>query len=258
MIGPSTTRAAGARSRITPTARWSAWSAAVALAACGAGEPSLADASEEPDVTPPVFDGLVSAAPVGAHAALLSWVAATDDVSPSELIRYRAYLATAPGGQDFSSAVIETVPGATEVLVDGLSLETSYFFVVRAVDAAGNEDANTVERSATTAASVSYAADVQPIFDASCAGAACHAGVMPSAGLDLRPAASYGQLVEVPAEQCASRLRVAPGAPDQSYLVDKIRGTNLCAGTRMPKDSSLSPAEIQLVVDWIAAGAQDD
>jgi hypothetical protein len=47
-------------------------------------------------------------------------------------------------------------------------------------------------------------------------------------------------------------------APETSYLVDKIRGINLCSGTRMPKNASLSLAEIQTIVDWVAEGALND
>jgi hypothetical protein len=48
-----------------------------------------------------------------------------------------------------------------------------------------------------------------------------------------------------------------PGRPDDSAIVQKLRGT-YPYGVRMPKSGPpyLSDAEIQLVVDWIAQGAQ--
>ena len=42
-------------------------------------------------------------------------------------------------------------PGATSATITGLAPDTAYFFVVRATDKAGNTDANTVEKTATTA-----------------------------------------------------------------------------------------------------------
>ena len=51
-------------------------------------------------------------------------------------------------------------------------------------------------------------------------------------------------------------LRVNPGNPDQSYLVQKIQG-NAAVGGRMPPDGPpyLTQVQIDLVRGWIAAGA---
>lgn len=48
---------------------------------------------------------------------------------------------------------------------------------------------------------------------------------------------------------------VLPGDPDGSVLVQKLLGTQTF-GSIMPPNGALSPAEIQLVVDWISAGAE--
>ena len=52
-------------------------------------------------------------------------------------------------------------------------------------------------------------------------------------------------------------MRVTPGDPSASYLIDKLLGSNLCIGTRMPKPPSpaLAPADIDLVSSWICHGA---
>jgi len=48
---------------------------------------------------------------------------------------------------------------------------------------------------------------------------------------------------------------VVPGSPCKSAIVQKLRGTR--AGERMPKDGPYwGPAEIQLMMDWIAEGAK--
>lgn len=59
-------------------------------------------------------------------------------------------MATTSGGQNFATPTATTAPGVTTHTVAGLSPNTMYYFVVRARDEAGNIDANTVEKSATT------------------------------------------------------------------------------------------------------------
>ena len=109
------------------------------------------------------------------------------------------------------------------------------------------------------AATVSFATDVQPIFTASCAGAGCHRGVMPQAGLDLSVGKSRAALVDVPASQCNDgRVRVLPGEPSQSYIVDKMMGLDMCMGTMMPKSGSVPTAQLEIITNWICAGAPDN
>lgn len=105
---------------------------------------------------------------------------------------------------------------------------------------------------------VSYSADVQPMFDVGCTGN-CHAAPNPSAGLDLSAGNSHAELVGVDSLQCDARLLVAPGDPGASYLVDKLRNTNLCGGSRMPKGApAWSDQQIELVEAWVCNGALDD
>ena len=103
------------------------------------------------DTTPPIFAGLVSATPSGATAVNLSWVAGTDDISTPGQLVYDIYMATTSGGEALGAPPTATSPpGATSFLVSGLTVSTTYYFIVRARDQAGNRDANTVERSAAT------------------------------------------------------------------------------------------------------------
>lgn len=105
----------------------------------------------------------------------------------------------------------------------------------------------------------SFAADIAPLLASSCTGPACHAGAMPKAGLDLRATASWDALVGVAASQCGDRLRVAPGDPGASYLMDKLLGVELCSGTAMPKADQALPAEqLALLSAWICHGAAND
>jgi hypothetical protein len=74
--------------------------------------------------------------------------------------------------------------------------------------------------------------------------------------MSLEPGKSFASMVNVKATECSDgRFRVKPGAPDASYLVDKLNGVDLCSGTRMPKSGGVSSGEIQTIVNWICAGA---
>lgn len=100
---------------------------------------------------------------------------------------------------------------------------------------------------------VSYATDVQPIFDASCVG--CH-GAGGNAGLDLRAGSSHGNLVEVVATE-SSLLRVDPGSPPDSWLYLKMTGQH-DVGDMMPPGGGLGSDTIDLVRVWIEEGALDN
>lgn len=210
------------------------------------------------DELPPVFAGVATAAPVGASSMRVSWQPASDDITPPADIVYRLYVADAPGTQDFGAPVVTTPAGASEALITELAADTTYYIVARAVDAAGNEDGNTSELAASTGSAVGFSSQVQPILTESCTGSGCHGGRMPAEGLDLTAVNAYDALVGVAATQCSERQRVAPGKPGSSYLINKLLGMDLCSGTRMPKGSPLGQAEIQIIMDWIAAGAVDD
>ncbi|HDH06729.1 MAG TPA: hypothetical protein ENH01_13700 [Nitrospirae bacterium] len=103
-----------------------------------------------PDSTPPTFGGASTATAVSSAEIDLSWTAATDNVTASSNIVYLIYISTSPGGQDFQTPNYITTAGAVTYAVTGLGSSTTYYFVVRAKDEAGNVDTNTVEVSATT------------------------------------------------------------------------------------------------------------
>jgi hypothetical protein len=106
------------------------------------------------DRTPPSFGGLQRAfactpgpqRPGQTTPFTLSWQPASDNLTPSWQIVYAIYLASSPGGENFASPTWTSAPGATTFRTPGLPSHGSFYFVVRARDAAGYEDANTVER----------------------------------------------------------------------------------------------------------------
>lgn len=102
----------------------------------------------------------------------------------------------------------------------------------------------------------SYATDIHPLFQG-CGTSSCHGGAKPAQGLNLsNSSTAYAALVDVPSTQCSGRLQVKPGDPGASYLVAKLTGVGMCAGSIMPKTGAkLSAAQIDEVRAWIGSGA---
>lgn len=68
------------------------------------------------------------------------------------------------------------------------------------------------------------------------------------------PALFYDYVVRRPALEKPDRLRVEPGDPDASFIVDKLRNRDV--STQMPLGAEpLDDEEIQLIEDWIRGGA---
>jgi hypothetical protein len=103
-----------------------------------------------PDGTAPRFAGLesVTLADGDPLRVTLGWRAASDERSPAERIRYRIYL---PSFGTVGRPQGETPPGASTVTLP-VAPGALHFFLVRAVDEAGNEDANLVVGSIRTPA----------------------------------------------------------------------------------------------------------
>ena len=92
---------------------------------------------------------------------------------------------------------------------------------------------------------------------ASCA--SCHnpnGGAFRQVGLDLASEGAYNSLVNVPSTQRPTMVRVAPGDPDNSYLVHKIEGRQGIVGLRMPRNPPhMTDGQIQIIRRWIEIGA---
>ena len=96
------------------------------------------------------------------------------------------------------------------------------------------------------------------VFTPNCAAAGCHSALAPQRGMSLTAGAAYGNIVRVPSVEFPGLNRVEPGSPDRSYLVKKLRGDPDITGVRMPDGSTLTPDEIQLVIDWVSRGAPNN
>jgi hypothetical protein len=102
----------------------------------------------------------------------------------------------------------------------------------------------------------------QQIFTPGCALPSCHSSAAQRGGLVLEAGRSYAQLVNTPAENSAARaagkLRVVPGHPEQSFLIDKLAGPGPDEGNPMPYTGSLLPsAQIEVIRLWITRGAAE-
>jgi hypothetical protein len=93
------------------------------------------------------------------------------------------------------------------------------------------------------------------VFTPTCATANCHTGANPSGGLDLTDAdTSHTALFNVASNGDPTILRVAPGLPNDSYLVQKLEGT--AGGAQMPLGGApLDATEIAAIRQWITDGA---
>jgi hypothetical protein len=242
------------------------------------------------DGQPPTFTGAATLVP-GATTVDLTWPQAHDNETADKDIVYRVYASADSGAEPFSKAPIATISGATGMTVPKESLtkitasdpdlqkaisgghvsNTKFYFVVRAVDEAGNEDGNTNELSGTTL--VSFADDVQPIFSGNCAINICHwTGVdgtnPPIQGQNLDVGQAYTNIHNV-----VAREGVAIGEPNikrvdgtstdkhQSYLWRKITGTQPITGSQMPPAASqhaLTDAQKLTIENWIVQGSQDN
>ncbi len=131
------------------------------------------------------------------------------------------------------------------------------FALVAAAGGAGCSDrGEPVAPAPPGPAVVSFAAHVQPAFDAHCVG--CHGHPVHAGFLDLDAASSHAQLVGVNAYGYPGRQRVAPGDAAASVLWQKLADTGE-AGPRMPEGgAALDTALVSLVRRWIDQGAADN
>jgi hypothetical protein len=107
------------------------------------------------------------------------------------------------------------------------------------------------------------------IISSGCLFSSCHVQGGPPKGLDLETD-PHTALVGVASVENPMEKRVAANDPDHSYLLDKLLNRNLpmapmgdqySTWTLMPPPANGGPLEswqIELVRQWIAAGAKDD
>jgi hypothetical protein len=106
---------------------------------------------------------------------------------------------------------------------------------------------------------VSFKDDVQPILNSQCV--FCHVTGAENGGLNVGRREAYASLLS-PSTEAPGMPRVTPGDPSKSYLVHKLKGTQLEAGGsggRMPMYDPPKPfpaEHLETIERWIREGAQ--
>ena len=94
------------------------------------------------------------------------------------------------------------------------------------------------------------------VFNVNCAVSGCHGGAGAQQGLRLDPGFSAGNLINVHSPQNSNLIRVVPGDPDASFLIQKLQGADGLLGERMPAGRPpLATATINVIRKWIEDGA---
>jgi hypothetical protein len=108
---------------------------------------------------------------------------------------------------------------------------------------------------------VTFTTIQETIFSPRCNLPTCHTAAAKAGNLILDPDHAYAALVGVEPNIDTARLaglkRVDAGHPENSFLLVKLQGPPPDQGSRMPLGGPyLSDAEVQLIRNWIAQGAQ--
>lgn len=93
-----------------------------------------------------------------------------------------------------------------------------------------------------------------------CVGCHTNVGRNPAGSLNLIEGAAYGSLVNVPSPNKPGAIRVIPGDPENSYLIQKLEGRSGIVGMRMPRTGGpyLTDGQILVIKRWIAIGAPNN
>jgi len=125
------------------------------------------------------------------------------------------------------------------------------------LDANGNplsSSSSSTSASAPTSLTADFQSIQDNVFTPICT--VCHSGADAPEGLQLDAAHSYALLVGVPSTEVPGTLRVKPGDPTNSYLIQKLQGSSGIVGAQMPYGGPYLPqSTIDVISAWITAGA---
>jgi hypothetical protein len=90
-----------------------------------------------------------------------------------------------------------------------------------------------------------------------CTGCHTSTGRAPAGGMNLNHDVAYDSLVNIGSRLKPGAVRVIPGDPENSYIVQKVEGRSGIVGLRMPFSGPpfLSDGQILILKRWIELGA---
>lgn len=167
-----------------------------------------------------------------------------------------------------TTATMSTTVGMTDTDASGTDATMTGSTTGDSEDSMGSSESGMVMTDLTSE-------DMQAIFDEHCT-AMCHEegamGAAPWPTLPLTEGVSYGNIVDqdgIPTMAFEDVKLVVPGDPDNSYLLAKLKGTQMdlvgeAGQGQMPLDrvdptmsNPLDEATIAMVEEWIAGGAPE-
>ncbi|MBO6940281.1 MAG: hypothetical protein JJ863_35235 [Deltaproteobacteria bacterium] len=94
--------------------------------------------------------------------------------------------------------------------------------------------------------------DVPALLRARCGNEDCHGSTSPAAQLDLNSPGIFERMENASATQCEDRVRIDPLDPNNSFLMEKIRGTQPpTCGQTMPPFTVLTTYEVGCIQLWL-------
>ncbi len=177
------------------------------------------------DASGPAFAGVAAVAPASTTSVFAAWTGVQNPGTPAYAMRYLVFASPAGTAIDYTKPLATTAPGATSYTISKLGAGT-VSVAVRALDAAGRSDRNTVVKSVSPAADTTA-----PTFAGATSAAPAGAGAVTlawkAASDDLTPAAAlvYDVYVSDPSGEydfALPALTTAPGVTSATvtYLYD--------------------------------------
>jgi hypothetical protein len=176
-------------------------------------------------------------------------------LAPASFLSLLLVVGCAGGASKAADAgVMEGAAGMPGAILPGVPFAGFDAAIPTCMNAPRVADAGAVpQRDCGAGPDVSFANDVQPLLASHCTGEICHETTWAASKTE------YADLVNTPTPECCDgRKRVDPVHPDRSYLLQKLRGVDLCAGRRMPLSGSVTEAQIAEIARWICQGARND
>jgi hypothetical protein len=218
------------------------------------------------DEEEPSFASPPSASAENALQITATWPMATDNVG---VTGYNVYRDTSSMGStpDVGFKIASALSSATLTHTnsntgDPLTESTTYFYIIGAFDAVGNEGFSSEVTTATDARELWGGSTgiwqeliISPSNFSSCIN--CHTGGSPAGGMNLSGSsgAAHTILVGVTSDGYPPDVRVVAFNSANSVFFHKLAGTGF--SSQMPDDGPpfMNPTELERVEDWINEGA---